>query len=147
MLNVIKKYEISLERINKLRFEVMRIDEQQSGKKRGLMQGSVFRSLLKRFSFSVSAADQKIIDAFFKEGVPQPLDNGYMNIKQLNRLVEHLSRVAYQNIVSAERENPKEDFSRDIVELIALSSTKLKLAFHSPEAAFRFFDVSQVRFP
>ena len=66
MISIIKRYEVGIQKLNRLRFEAHREDRSASG----LITKDFFKQMQKRFGMSVSSTDQRDMYAFFQMGVP-----------------------------------------------------------------------------
>jgi uncharacterized protein YlxP (DUF503 family) len=66
MISIIKRYEVGVLKLNRLRFEAQREDRSDSG----MVTKDFFKQMQKRFGMSVSSADQRDMFAFFQIGLP-----------------------------------------------------------------------------
>jgi len=65
MINIIKRYEVGVQKLNRLRFEALREDRADTG----LVTKDFFKQMQKRFGMSVSSADQRDMFGFFQIGI------------------------------------------------------------------------------
>ena len=61
MISIVKRYEVGIQKLNRLRFESQREDRMRSG----LVTKDFFKQMTKRFGMSVSSADQRDMFSFF----------------------------------------------------------------------------------
>jgi hypothetical protein len=61
MMSIIKRYEVSIQKLNRLRFESHRDDRYMTG----LVTKDFFKQMTKRFGMSLSSADQRDMFAYF----------------------------------------------------------------------------------
>ena len=66
MISIIKRYEVGVLKLNRLRFEAQREDRSDTG----IVTKDFFKQMQKRFGMSVSSADQRDMFAFFQIGLP-----------------------------------------------------------------------------
>jgi hypothetical protein len=65
MISIIKRYEVGVLKLKKLRFEIQREDRSDTG----MVTKDFFKQMQKRFGMSVSIADQRDKFAFFQFGL------------------------------------------------------------------------------
>jgi hypothetical protein len=53
MLNIVKRYDVAIQKLNRLRFEAQREDKTDTG----MVTKDFFKQMTKRFGMSVSSAD------------------------------------------------------------------------------------------
>ncbi len=61
MISIVKRYEVGIQKLNRLRFESHREDRARTG----LVTKDFFKQMTKRFGMSVSSADQRDMFSFF----------------------------------------------------------------------------------
>lgn len=65
MLSILKRYEVTIHKLNRLRFEVLREDRKCSG----VVPAHFLKTLLKRLGLTVSSNDQRDLYTYFAAGI------------------------------------------------------------------------------
>lgn len=94
MLAIVKRYNITVQKLNRLRFESLREDRKGTG----TIPAHFFKSMQKRFNIGLASNDQRDLVEYFTQGVDHGSSNHggvYFSIKQIDKLVDILSKKLY----------------------------------------------------
>jgi hypothetical protein len=87
MLSIVKRYEITVLKLNRVRFEALREDKRGTG----IVNSNFFKGMLKRFGISLTSVDFRDLLAYLTYGLDIRQGVNF-SIKMMDKLVDVLSR-------------------------------------------------------
>lgn len=93
MLSIVRRYDITVQKLNRLRFEAQREDRKGTG----VVTAHFFKQMQKRFGFNLTSVDQRDMVAYFTQGLET--HGGHLvlfSTVMIDKLVETLAKQLYK---------------------------------------------------
>jgi len=94
MLSIVRRYDITVQKLNRLRFEAQREDRKGTG----VVTAHFFKQMQKRFGFNLTSVDQRDMIAYFTQGL-QAQDGGHLvlfSTGMIDKLVDTLAKQLFK---------------------------------------------------
>lgn len=96
MISIVKRYDITVQKLNRLRFEALREDHKGTG----MVPAHFFKSMQKRFGIGLASKDQRDLLSYFTLGLSHGSSSNhggvYFSTRQIDKLVDILAKQLFK---------------------------------------------------